>query len=91
MPLGPNALLLSRRLLRLESREHQSTQRRLQGHGEVGAFRIRLFVVTLLVTTDLVFGESIWQSRSLVSLLVTIPRYIEISNIHYRSIIADYN
>jgi hypothetical protein len=71
--------------------EHQGTQRRLQRHGEVRAFGVRLFVVTLLVTTDLAFDESSWQSRSSVSMLVTIPLYIEISNIHYRNIIADCN
>lgn len=67
------------------------TSRRTQGQSEVRCFRARLFVVWLLVTTNQSFDGGSEQSRTLVSLLVTISRCINISNIHCHNLIVDWN
>lgn len=67
------------------------TSRRMQGQSEVRCCRVRLFIVVLLVTTSMSFDGEREQSRTLVSMLVTFPRCINISNIHCRNLIVDWN
>jgi hypothetical protein len=71
--------------------EHHGTSWRPQGRSQIRRFRVRLFVVILLVTTDPSFDGDSPPSRALVLLWVMFLCSITISNTHCRNAIADWS